>query len=121
MPGNPAPIPAVVRHYAAYFRTWLQATPEISVHGNRAELRLNFGKKTFVAGFGCRKKTWSLRHAEIRRGEQTATFTRGELAKAMATLLGQEPMPSGPQAIKVSTGPRTDAMLRERRTVVIRN
>jgi hypothetical protein len=66
----------MVRHYAAYMRAWLQVTPETSVTGNRAELRLNFGKKMFVAVFGCRKGNWSLCHVEVRRGEQTATFTR---------------------------------------------
>lgn len=116
-----ARVPAMVCHYASYLRAWLHVTPEISVNGNRAELRLRFGNKTFAAIFGCRKGTWSLRHVEIRRGEQTATFTRGELAKAMATLLGQEPMAPAPQAAKPSTGPRSDSTLRERRTVVIRN
>jgi hypothetical protein len=110
----------MVCHYAAYLRVWLHVTPETSVDGNRAELRLNFGKKVFVAVFGCRKKTWSLRHVEIRRGEQTARFTRGELAKAMAALLGHEPLAPTPPAVNAASGPRTDAMLRERRTTVIR-
>jgi hypothetical protein len=120
VPDEPAAIPAMISHYAAYLRAWLHVTPETSVHGNRAELRLNFGKKMFVAVFGCRKKTWSLRHIEIRRGEQTATFTRGELAKAMATLLGHEPLAPTPQAINATSGPRTDTTLRERRTTVLR-
>jgi hypothetical protein len=110
----------MVCHFAAYLSAWLHVTPETSVNGNQAELRLRFGNKTFAAIFGCRKKTWSLRHIEIRRGEQTATFTRGELVKAMATLLGQEPMAPGAQAVKANAGPRTDTTLRERRTVVIR-
>jgi len=110
----------LVCHHAAYLRAWLHVTPETSVDGNQAELRLHFGTKTFAAIFGCRKKTWTLRSIEVRRGEQTATFTRGELVKAMATLLGQEPMAPAPQAIKASSRPQTNATLRERRTRVIR-
>ncbi len=109
----------MVCHYAAYMRAWLHVTPEISMNSNQAELRLNFGKKMFVAVFGCRDKNWSLHHVEIRRGEQTATFTRSELANAMATLLGHEPLAPTPQAINATSGPRTDATLRERRTTVI--
>lgn len=120
MPDDSARVPAMVCHYAAYLRAWLHVTPEISMNGSQAELRLNFGKKMFVAVFGCRKKNWSLRHIEIRRGEHTATFTRSELAKAMATLLGHEPLAPTPQAINATCGPRTDATLRERRTTVIR-
>ncbi|HCU94378.1 MAG TPA: hypothetical protein DHU96_17335 [Actinobacteria bacterium] len=120
MPDDSVPVPEMVRHYAAYMRAWLHVTPQTSVHGNRAELRLNFGSKMFVAVFGCRKKKWSLRHIEIRRGEQTATFTCGELAKAMATLLGHEPLAPTPQAVGATSGPRTDTTLRERRTTVIR-
>jgi len=120
VPDDSAPVPAMVRHYAAYLRAWLHVTPETSVHGNRAELRLNFGKKAFVAVFGCRRKTWSLRHIEIRRGEQTATFTSGELTKAMAALLGQEPLAPAPQATNATSGPRTDVTIRQRRTTVIR-
>jgi hypothetical protein len=120
VPDDSAHVPALICHYAAYLRAWLHVTPETSVHGNRAELRLNFGKKVFVAIFGCRKKTWSLHHVEIRRGGQTATFTCRDLAKAMAALLGQEPMAPASQTVKANTGPRTDTTLRERRTTVIR-
>jgi hypothetical protein len=120
VPDDSVATPAMVCHYAAYLRAWLHVTPETSVNGNRAELRLSFGNKMFVAVFGCRKKNWSLRHIEIRRGQQTATFTRGELAKAMAALLGHEALAPTPQAISATTGPRTDATLRERRTTVIR-
>jgi hypothetical protein len=120
VPDDSARVPAMVCHYAAYLRAWLHVTPEIWVEGSQAELRLNFGNKLFVAVFGSRKKKWSLRHVEIRRGEQTATFSRSDLAKAMATLLGQEPMAPTPQAIKASSRARTDTTLRERRTTVIR-
>jgi hypothetical protein len=110
----------MVCHWAAYLRAWLHVTPQTSVHGNHPELRLRFGRKTFAAIFACRKQTWILHHIEIRRGEHTATFTRSELAQAMAVLIGQEPMAPSPQAAKASTGPRTDTTLRERRTTVIR-
>lgn len=73
-----------------------------------------------MAVFGCRKKTWSLRHIEIRHGKRTATFTRGEIAKAMAALLGHEPLAPTPQAVGATSGPRTDTTLRERRTTVLR-
>jgi hypothetical protein len=120
VPDDSARIPAMVCHYAAFFRTWAHATPEISVSGNRAEVRLGVGARVLVAIFGCRKKTWSLRSVEVRRGEQTTTFTRGELAKAVAALLGHQPQAPTPPAISGASGPRTDAMLRERRTTVIR-
>jgi hypothetical protein len=120
VPGEPVPIPAMVRHYAAYLQTWVRVTPETSVSGNQAELRLRFGRKIFVLAFRCRKKSWSLHRIEIRHGEQTATFTRGELDKAIATLLGQEPMAPAPLAPKASPRPQTDSTLRERRITVIR-
>ena len=56
MPDDSAHVPAMVRHHAAYLRAWLNVTPQTNVDGNRAELRLNFGNKMFVAVFGCRKK-----------------------------------------------------------------
>jgi hypothetical protein len=57
---------------------------------------------------------------EIRRGEQAATFTRSEVAKAIATLLGEQPMAPVPQMAKADSRPRTDMTLRERRATVIR-
>src|SRR5215831_3303102 len=56
VPDDPPPIPALVCHYASYLATWLQVTPDTRVHGNQAELRLNFGNKMFVAIFGSRKE-----------------------------------------------------------------
>jgi hypothetical protein len=94
--------------------------PEVSVDGNRAEVRLGVGAKVLVAIFGCRKKTWSLRSVEVRRGEHATTFTWGELAKAAAALLGHEPLAPAPLAVNGVSGRRTDAALRERRTTVIR-
>jgi hypothetical protein len=119
MPDSPA-VPAIVCHYAAYLNARAHVAPGISVDGNRAELSLGVGEKVLVAVFGCRKKNWSLRSVEIRRGEKVATFTRGELAKAMAAVLGHEPQEPAPLAINSASGPRTDATLRERRTTVIR-
>lgn len=81
MPDNPARVPSMVCHYAAYLRARAHVTPEVSVDGNRAEVHLGVGTKMLVAIFGYRKKTWSLRSVEVRRGEQTTTFTWGELAK----------------------------------------
>jgi hypothetical protein len=120
VPDDSARIPATVGHYAAFFRTWVRVTLEISVTGNQAALLLRFGSKIFVAIFGCRKKNWSLHSIEIRRGEHTATFTRNELATAIATLPGHKPMAPTPQAVKASSRPRSDTTLRERRTTVIR-
>ena len=120
VPGEPVPIPAMVGHYAAYLRTWVRVTPETSVSGNQAELRLRFGRKVFVLAFCCRKKSWSLHRIEIRHRGQTATFTRDELDKAIATLLGQAPMAPAPQAPRASPRPQTNSTLRERRITVIR-
>ncbi|HUY44382.1 MAG TPA: hypothetical protein VMV92_01450 [Streptosporangiaceae bacterium] len=98
MPDSPARVPSMVCHYAAYLRARAHVTPEIRVDGNRAEPRLGVGAKVLVAIFGYRKQNWSLRSVEVRRGEQATTFTRGELAKAMAALLGHEPQAPAPLA-----------------------
>jgi IS5 family transposase len=66
------------------------------------------------------QKNRSLRSVEIRSSEQTTTFTHGDLAKAMAALLGHEPQAPAPLAINGASEPRADATLRERRTTVIR-
>jgi len=120
MPDSPARIPSMICHYAAYLRARAHVTPKVSVDGNRADVCLGVGAKVLVAVFGCRKKNWSLRSVEVRRGEQTTTFTRGELAKALAALLGGEPLAPARLAVNGASGPRTGAALRERRTTVIR-
>jgi len=74
----------------------------------------------FVAVFGRRKKNWSLRSIEIRHGDLTAAFARGELARALETLLGHEPLAPAPRAIHPASRPRAGAAIRERRTTVIR-
>ena len=84
MPDSPARVPAMISHCAAYLQVRAHATPEISVDGNRAEIHLGPGDGVLVAVFGCRKRNWSLRSIEVRRGEQITTFTRGELAEAVA-------------------------------------
>jgi len=114
MPESPSPahVPAVIGNYAAYLRARAHVTPEISVDGNRAELRLDAGEKVLVAVFGYRKRNWSLRSVEVWSGEQTAAFTRGELVKAMTALLGHPPQASAPQATNGASGPRTDSALR---------
>jgi hypothetical protein len=120
MPDNGAPVPAMVRHYAAYLRAKAHITPETSIDGARAEVRISTGEKMLVLVFGRRKAKWSLRTIDVRHGEQTTSFTCGELAKAIAALLGHEPPGSAKQAINATSGPRTDAALRERRNTVIR-
>jgi hypothetical protein len=120
MPDSPARVPSMVCRYAAYLRARAHVTPGISVDGNRADVRLGVGDKVLVAIFGCRKKNWSLRSVEVRRGEQATTFTGGELAKAVAALLGDEPQAPALLAVSGVSGPRTGAALRERRTTVIR-
>lgn len=119
---NGAPVPAMVRHYAAYLQAKAHITPETSVNGaTKAEIRISSDEKTLVLVFGCRKKKWFLRAIEVRHGQQITSFTRGELARAIATLLGHEPPIPAKQAINGTSGPRTDAALRERRaTTVIR-
>jgi hypothetical protein len=120
MPDSPARVPSMVCHYAAYLRARAHVTPGVSVDGNRAEVRLGVGDKVLVAVFACRKKNWSLRGVEVRRGEQATIFTRGELAKAVAALLGDEPLAPALLAVSGAAGPRAGAGLRERRTTVIR-
>jgi len=112
------PIPAIVRHHAAILVAWSHATPEISMQASRAELRLSLGPRTFVAVFGRRKSNWSARGIEIRDGEHAAAFARGELARALAVLLGHEPTAPRPAARPRS--PRPSAAIRERRTTVMR-
>ena len=51
MPDSPAPVPAMLCHYAAYLRARAHVTPETSVDGNHAELRLGVGDKMLVAVF----------------------------------------------------------------------
>jgi hypothetical protein len=67
VPDHSARVPAMIGHYAAFFRTWARVTPEISVTGNQAELLLRFGSKMLVVIFGCRKTNWPLRSIEIHR------------------------------------------------------
>lgn len=33
MPDEPAPPPALIGHYAAFLRTWMQVTPQTSIQG----------------------------------------------------------------------------------------
>jgi len=110
----------MVCHYAAHLRARAHITPEVSVDGNRAEVRLGVGDKVLVAIFGSRKKNWSLRSIEVRRGDQITRFTRGELAEAVAALLLCEPQAPGPLPVSGAWWPQADATLRERRTTVIR-
>jgi hypothetical protein len=120
MPDTPARVPAMISHCAAYLQARAHATPEISVNGHQAEIHLGAGGGVLVAVFGCRKRNWSLRSIEVRRARQITTFTRGELAEAVAALLGHEPQAPGPLPVSGAWWPRTDATLREQHTTVIR-
>ena len=120
MPDKSAPVPTVVRHYAAYLQAKAHITPETSINGGKADVRISTGEKALLLVFDFRKKKWSLRSVEVRRGEQTASFTRGELAKAIAALLGHEPPAPTKQVITSPSAARTDGALRERRMTVIR-
>lgn len=120
MPDTSPPLPAIVRHYAAYLRAKAHITPEASVSGGKADVAISIGEKTLVLIFVLRKKKWSLRKVEVRHGHQTDSFTRDELAKAVAALLGSQALTSSKPVIGGTSGPRTDARLREKRNTVIR-
>jgi hypothetical protein len=92
--GSPQ-VPAVVSQYAAYLRAKAQVTPEITVNGDRADVRISIGDSAIVLAFRCPgNKEWALHSAEVQRGTQTATFTRGQLAHATAAFLSHEPSTS---------------------------
>jgi len=67
-------------------------TPGTSAHGGNADVRISIGQTTLMLVFGCRKKTWSLRSAKVCSGEQAASFTRSDLAEAVAASPGHEPL-----------------------------
>ena len=85
-----APVPAVVSQYAAYLQAKAQVTPEITVNGNQADVRISTGDSAIVLEFRCPGKEWTLHSAEVQRGAQTATFSRGQLANATAAFLGHQ-------------------------------
>lgn len=95
-------------------------TPETSVSGGKADVRISTGEKTLVLVFVFRKNKWCPRNVEVRHGQQTDSFTRDELAKALAVLLGPQSPPSSKPVIDGASGPRTDAQLSEKRNIVIR-
>lgn len=84
--GDPAPVPEVIASYAAYLRIRTRAEPQITARAASAEVSVAAGGKTLVLAFRYSKK-WALRSAGLRHGAQTVTFSRGELAEAMAALL----------------------------------
>jgi hypothetical protein len=102
--GNSAQGPALVRNYAAYLRAKAQVTPETTVSGDRAEVRASVGDSVLVLVFRCSSQDdWSLRRAEVQRGEQTATFACGQVVQASAALLGHEPQnPEGQTCLLTS-------------------
>jgi len=87
-------MPSIVSQYAAYLRARAHKTPEITVNGDQAEARVSIGDRELILLFrSSRKNEWVLRSAEVRHGAQTATFARGQLMKATAVLLSDEPLP----------------------------
>jgi hypothetical protein len=89
----PAPVPEVVGRYAAYLRAKMHVTAEITVNTDRADVRVVTGDCALVLVFRCRgHDEWSLRSGGVQRGAQTTTFARGQVAKATAVFLGDEPL-----------------------------
>jgi hypothetical protein len=117
---TPPTIPTIVAHYAAYLRAKTKLNTEISMKGDEASLTIGSDDRHLTLAFTRRKQKWLLRRIEVRRGDETRSFTQGELAKAIAALLGRTPLTSAQPAVTVNSGPRTDATLRERRNTVIR-
>jgi len=73
-----------------------------------------------TTGPGHRHSSQARQTSGTPHGQRTATFSRAEMAKAVAALLAHEPTAPSPQAVSSTSGPRTDAILRERRATVIR-
>jgi hypothetical protein len=90
MSGEPVCIPVTIRRYADYLRIRTKATPDTSINGDQAELRLQVGDNVLLLVFGYREKQWSLRSGEINSGdERIATFRCGELAHAASLMLAR--------------------------------
>lgn len=87
VPDDLVPVPQVVATYAAYLRARTHAAPSATVSGDHAEVSLSIGDKALMLAFHCNHREWALRSAEVRRGEQVAAFTRGELTEAVDALL----------------------------------
>jgi hypothetical protein len=91
--GDSVVVPGVVGRYAAYLCARTHVTPQTAVDGDQAVVRVSIDDAVLVLAFRCSgKNEWSLRSAEVQRGTQTAAFTRGQLARATAVLLGHEPL-----------------------------
>ncbi len=92
-PGKSAPVPTAVGRYAAYLCGKTYITPETTVDGDHADVRVSTGDAALVLVFRCGGTgEWSLRRAEVQCGAHTATFARGQVAKATAVFLGHEPL-----------------------------
>lgn len=115
----PAP-PAIVVHFGAYLRAKTKLSPEIRLKDNEASLTVSTGDRHLMLLFRRRKQRWLVRRFEVKRGDEITSFTQGELAKAIAALLGRETPTNMQPGLSGTSGPRTDAMLRERRNTVIR-
>jgi hypothetical protein len=81
------PVPHVVASYAAYLNTRTRATPDTAISGDDAQLTVSIGTKILLLAFKYRHTDWYLRSTELRDGDQTTTYARGELAKAVAALM----------------------------------
>ena len=90
--GDPGPVPQVVGSYASYLRAKAHIQPETTVDGGQAVMNVSNGASTLTLLFRCHgERQWSLRSAEVRRGEQATAFYRGEITQAVAVLPGREP------------------------------
>ena len=116
----PPAIPAIAAHYGAYLRAKTKLSPETIMKDGQAILTIGQDERVLTLIFLCRKRKWSMRCIEIRRGEDTASFTEGDLAKAIAAFLAPESVAAAQPTACGTSGPRTDAALRERRNTVVR-
>ncbi|MFI5067770.1 MAG: hypothetical protein ACHP9Z_27825 [Streptosporangiales bacterium] len=90
--GDLVPVPQVAGSYAGYLRAKAHIQPETRVGGGQAVVNVSNGASTLTLLFRCHaEQEWSLRSAEVRRGDQAKAFHRGEITQAVAALLGREP------------------------------
>lgn len=120
MTGSAPLIPGIVAHYGAYLRAKSGLTPEINIDGAEGTLTIGRGDALLTLDFARRKQRWQLRRIEVTRSGGAAEFSPGELAKAVAALLGAAPVTADPPSISGTSGPPTDAALRGKRQTVLR-
>ena len=120
MTARPPAVPTIVTHYRAYLQAKTKLIAEVSVGERESTLAISPGDRNLTLVFMRRKQKWCLHSIAVRRDEKTTSFTKGELARAIAALLGHEPAIPTKSAISGASGPRTNAALRERQNTVIR-